>query len=340
VTATEYPASAGGDVVGPTIFGHAGSPAAFSVGAIRAGVTNAPEAFSSRGPVTHYFGPVSGAAPAPALTQTIPKPDAVATDCVRSTFFVPSSSPGIFRFCGTSAAAPHAAAIAALAKQANPSLAPGQIDAGLAATARPVGSFGHAAVGAGILDAHRMLEDIALPPVVTILNPPSPISNNRLPSIGFAANRPVSFGCSIDGGQPLPCVSPFTPLDPLADGVHGFAVRGEDLAGKVGVSPTVTFTVDTIAPRTSFSKKPRRTLRTRRRTAKATFGFASNEPNPTFTCRIDGGLVRFCPQRLVRRFKAGRHVMRAMAVDAAGNVDKTPATFRFKVRRVGAGSRH
>jgi len=59
----------------------------------------------------------------------------------------------------------------------------------------------------------------------------------------------------------------------------------------------------------------------------------------SFTCRVDGGLVHFCPQRLARRFKAGRHVLRAMAVDAAGNVDKTPATFRFEVKQVGRGSR-
>ena len=113
-------------------------------------------------------------------------------------------------------------------------------------------------------------------------------------------------------------------------------MRGEDLAGRVGISRTVTFIVDTVAPRTSFRRKPRRTLRTRTRRARAVFRFASNEPGSTFTCRVDGGLVRFCPQRLVRRFGVGRHVMRAMAVDAAGNVDRTPATFRFKVKQVGA----
>ena len=339
VSATEYPQSSDVDVVGPAIFGHAGSPAAFSVGAIRAGVTNAPEGFSSRGPVTHYFGPASGATPAGSLTQTIAKPDAVATDCGRTTFFVPTLTAGIFRFCGTSAAAPHAAAIAALARQANPGLTPSQISAGLAATARPVGPFGPNAVGAGLLDAHRMIEDIALPPVVRILNPPRPLSNNPSPSIGFSANRPVSFACSLDGREPLPCSSPFTPLDRLGDGVHGFAVRGEDIAGKVGNSGTVTFTVDTVAPRTSFAKKPRKTLRTRKRKARAVFGFRSSEPGSTFTCRVDGGLVRFCPPRLARRFDVGRHVLRAMAVDAAGNVDTTPATFRFTVRRVGGGSR-
>jgi hypothetical protein len=338
VSATEYPQSKEGDVVGPAIYGHAGAPAAFSLGAIRVGNFSEPEFFSSRGPVRHFFGPVTGTGAPPPLEQTISKPTAVASDCGRTTFFVPTKTAGIYRFCGTSAAGPHAAAIAALARQANPSLTPDQIGAGLAATARAVGGFGPNAVGAGILDAHRMLEDVALPPVITIVNPPRPLSNNRSPSIGFTANRPVSFACSMDAAPPSPCTSPFTPPVPLADGVHGFAVRGEDLAGRVGISKTVTFVVDTVAPRTSFRRKPRRTLRTRTRRARAVFRFASNEPGSTFTCRIDGGLAHFCPRRLVRRFGLGRHVMRATAVDAAGNVDKTPAAFRFKVKQVGSGS--
>jgi hypothetical protein len=339
VSATEYPESSGGDVVGPSIYGHAGTAGAISLGAIRVGVADAPERYSSRGPVTHYFGPVGGGTPAPPLEQTISKPNAVASDCGRTTFFVPTSTPGIFRFCGTSAAAPHAAAIAALARQANPSLTPAQLRAGLAATARPVGSLGPNEVGAGLLDAHNLLEDVALPPAIAIVSPPAAISRNRSPSIGFTANRPVSFACSLDGGEPVPCSSPFTPLDPLGDGLHGFAVRGEDLAGRVGVSPTVTFTVDTIAPRTSFGAKPRRVLRTRSRRAKAVFGLVSSEPGSTFTCRIDGGLLHYCQSRFVRRYKVGRHVLRAMAIDAAGNVDKTPAAFRFKVVQVGRGSR-
>jgi subtilisin family serine protease len=339
VASTDYPSSSGEDVVGPSIFGHSGAPGAISLGAIQAGVTNAPEFYSSRGPVTHYFGPVGGGnIPAPALKETIQKPDVVATDCVRTTFFVPTKTAGI-RFCGTSAAAPHAAAIAALARQANPSLTPAQVRDGLFSTARVVGAFGPNAVGAGLLDAHRMIEDIALPPVITIVNPPPAVSRNRLPSIGFRANRPVSFACSIDAAVPRPCTSPFTPLDPLKDGPHGFAVQGEDIAGKIGVSETVHFTVDTVAPRTSFSRHPRRTLRTRHRRARAVFGFVSSEPRSSFTCRVDGGLVHFCPARFVRRFRVGRHVLRAMAVDAAGNVDKTPATFRFQVKQVGRASR-
>ena len=202
-----------------------------------------------------------------------------------------------------------------------------------------MGAFGPNAVGAGLLDAHNLLEDFALPPSIAIVSPPAAISRNRSPSIAFTANRPVSFACSLDGGEPFPCTSPFTPVEPLGDGLHGFAVRGVDLAGRVGVSPTVTFTVDTIAPRTSFGARPRKVLRTRSRRAKAVFGLVSSEPGSTFTCRVDGGLLHYCSSRFVRRYKVGRHVLRAMAIDAAGNVDKTPATFRFKVVRVGSGSR-
>ncbi len=64
VSGTEYPASGGGDVVGPTVFGHAGAASAVAVGAVPVPVSpfNATpvERYSSRGPVTNYFGPVEG----------------------------------------------------------------------------------------------------------------------------------------------------------------------------------------------------------------------------------------------------------------------------------------
>ena len=339
VSATEYPKSSGGDVVGPTIFGHAGAASTVAVGAVQAGVANAPEFYSSRGPVTHYFGPVNGSAPAAPLVQGIPKPNLAATDCGRTTFFFPSKkTPGIFRFCGTSAAAPHAAAVAALVRQANPSLTPAQVLAAMVAAAKPVGAFGPNAVGAGLVDAYGALGGAALPPEISITEAPPALSRNRTPSISFAANRPVVFSCAYDGGQFAPCSSPFTPPEPLGDGLHGFVARGVDLAGRTGTSRTVLFTVDTVPPRTFITTHPRRTIRTRTRRAKAVFGFASNEPGATFTCRVDGGLSRFCAARLVKRFAAGRHVIRVLAVDAAGNVDPSPATFGFRVKRVGVHS--
>jgi len=160
VTESEYPESTGGDTVGPTIFGHNGAVDAISTGAIRYDTTLAPEKFSSRGPLTHYFGPVNGASPAPPLPspQEIHKPDLVATDCGMTSFFVPTATPGLYRFCGTSAAAPHAAAVAALMRDMNPSLTPAQTRTALISSGRPVAGFGPDAVGAGLIDAVAAVE--------------------------------------------------------------------------------------------------------------------------------------------------------------------------------------
>lgn len=162
VEEVEYPVSSGTDVVGPTIFGHAGAAAAMSVGAVPFNTNSAPEPYSSRGPVRHEYGPVEGASPAPKLgtPEIVEKPDFVATDCGVTTFFAFLSG-GKWRFCGTSAAAPHAAAVAALMLQRNSALTPAEVRAKLAETARPVGSFGSDAVGAGLIDGMNALEGTA-----------------------------------------------------------------------------------------------------------------------------------------------------------------------------------
>jgi hypothetical protein len=335
VTASEYPESAGGDVVGPTIFGHSGAANVVSVGAVRFNDGSRPEDFSSRGPVVNYFGPVTGAAPAaPIPPTTLSKPDLVATDGGASTFFGQPVA-GVWRFFGTSAAAPHAAAVAALIKQANPSLSPEQLRLALAATARPVGGFGPNAVGAGLVDAYAAVRSVALPPTVSITERPPALDNEPRPQIGFVANRPASFSCMLDGAAPRPCASPFVPSARLTEGQHGFVVQATDAAGRRGQSELVSFVVDTRRPRTFFRKKPRRIVRTRHRRVRAVFRFASNERHVTFVCRVDGGLPRFCKRRLVRRFRVGRHVVRVRARDAAGNLDRSAAVHRFEVVRRG-----
>ncbi|HYJ22414.1 MAG TPA: S8 family serine peptidase, partial [Solirubrobacterales bacterium] len=299
VSATEYPQSSLGDVVGPTVFGHSGSAAAISVGAVRYDEATKPERFSSRGPVKHYFGPATGPGPAAATgEQTIAKPDLAATDGGANTFFGAFQA-GVWRFFGTSAAAPHAAAVAALMRQANPTASAAQIRAALVATARPVGAFGPTAVGAGLVDAFGAVAALAPPPTITIAKAPLPLSRDRRPTIEFSANRPVAFSCEVDGGPAQPCASPFAVPAALADGHHGIAVTGVDVAGRVGTA-TAAFAIDTRRPRTRIARHPPKLIRTRHRSVRAKFRFASDEAGVRFVCKVDRGLLRFCGRRISR----------------------------------------
>ncbi len=336
VTETEYPESSEGDVVGPTVFGHAGSAAAIGVGAVRYSDGSKPERYSSRGPVRHYFGPVVNASPAPATgEQVIAKPDLAATDCGATTFFARPEA-GVWRFCGTSAAAPHAAAVAALVRQANPGASAAQVRSALTSTARPVGAFGPDAVGAGLLDAYGAVAALALPPAVAITKAPQSLSRNRWPTIEFSANRPAAFACAVDGGAPQACASPFTVPAPLRDGPHGISITGTDAAGRTG-SAAASFVIDTKPPRTRIVRHPRRLVRTHRRRVREVFRFRSSEAGSTFVCKLDRGLPRPCGRRIAHRFGVGRHAIRVRARDRAGNLDRSPAIFHFRVKRLGRG---
>jgi hypothetical protein len=338
VVGTEYPASSGGDVVGPTVFGHAGSSAAIAVGAVRYNDGGKPESYSSRGPVKHFFGPVTGAAPAPPIfPRETAKPDLAASDCVATTFFSQRDSAGAWRFCGTSAAAPHAAAVAALIREANPGASAAQVRAALVGSARGIPNFGLNDVGAGLVDAGAAVSALALPPTVTLTKTPEPLSRSRRPTVEFKSNRPVTFSCAVDGASPQICSSPYTLPYGVADGQHGIAVTAVDRAGRSASSGVASFRVDTRAPRTRIAKRPRKVVRIKRRQARLRFRFRASEPGVIFVCKVDRGLLRFCGPNFSRRFAAGKHVVVVRARDAAGNVDRTPAVFHFRVKRVGRG---
>ncbi len=203
---TEYPESSGGDVVGPTIYGHAGAASAISVAAIRFNSTTEPEEYSSRGPVTHYFGPVEGPLPAESLLtpEELAKPDVTATDCGVTTFFA-SKVGAIWRFCGTSAAAPHAAAVAALLRQGDANADVEEIRESLLGTATPIGAFPPAAVGSGLVNARAAIEDLPeltaeedgpstpVPPTEEPVTPPPPAPTSAPPA---AAPLQVAPGTS------------------------------------------------------------------------------------------------------------------------------------------------
>lgn len=64
------------------------------------------------------------------------------------------------------------------------------------------------------------------------------------------------------------------------------------------------------------------------------FWLSSSEAGSSFLCRLDKSAFKPCGSpKAYRHLKPGRHTFRAEAVDAAGNVDQSPAVARIKIPR-------
>jgi hypothetical protein len=206
ITGVQYHASLGGDIVGPSIFGHSGAASVGSTAAIPYTNSNTSEDYSSRGPGTLYYDDTPNVI-ALATPQVLNKPDFAATDNVQNTFFGPPIG-GIPHFAGSSAAAPQAAAIGALLEQYDPALTATQVLATLRSTARPVTTNGAPSdVGGGYLDASAALASVVplpAPPTGAAATPgngqaalkwSAPATNPNFPINGYVVT-PILAGVS------------------------------------------------------------------------------------------------------------------------------------------------
>jgi hypothetical protein len=90
---------------------------------------------------------------------------------------------------------------------------------------------------------------------------------------------------------------------------------------------------DKTAPRTRItSHPPKRRLIDKRRVLVA-FRFSANEAGAAFRCRLDGGPFKPCRSPRAYMIRPGRHAFRVFAIDAAGNRDRSPTLFAFRIRR-------
>ncbi|MEO8675188.1 MAG: S8 family serine peptidase, partial [Casimicrobiaceae bacterium] len=134
--------------------------------------SNEIEEFSSDGPRRAFFNPdLSAVTPGNFLAATNggivrQKPDFTAADGVDTT--LPPAT-GLNPFYGTSAAAPHAGAIAALVKQAAPAATPAQIRTFLTSTSLDIMAAGvDDASGAGILQAFQAVQATGITGIATL----------------------------------------------------------------------------------------------------------------------------------------------------------------------------
>jgi hypothetical protein len=167
-------------------------------------------------------------------------------------------------------------------------------------------------------------------PLVTLTDKPAALTNQTIASFSFGSNKSDStFDCELDGAGFAPCTSPS--LYPgLGDGPHTFAVQAT--AVTTGPPTTYTWTVDTIAPDTTITSSPP----TPSGSASANFAFTSSEAGSTFACSLDaGGSTPCASPTTYSGLGDGAHTFRVEAVDAARNVDASPAVYSWQIAGVG-----
>ncbi len=170
------------------------------------------------------------------------------------------------------------------------------------------------------------------PPDTTITGTPTNPTNDTTPTFTFTSNEAGStFQCQITATAGYTaCTSPYTPTLPA--GSYTFRVRATDAAGLQDATPaTFTFTIDTTPPDTTITSGPTGTVAS----TSAAFTYSSTKPTgATFQCALDGAAFSTCPASYTG-LQQGSHTFQVRAIDAAGNVDPTPAARSWIVDTVG-----
>jgi len=188
-----------------------------------------------------------------------------------------------------------------------------------------------------------------VPPIVTLTIPPPNGGNGFFKTkpviVSVAATDPSnvqSFSCTDNGsaigvgslaGIGTPSAS--GTLSVIAEGNHALVCQATDGFGNFGAAPgsanTGSLKIDTVPPETTINSGPADEITT----ASATFTFSGTDATSgvaSFECRFDGSAFAACTSPQTRSgLTIGPHTFDVRAIDAAGNVDATPATKTFKV---------
>src|SRR3954447_10990945 len=171
------------------------------------------------------------------------------------------------------------------------------------------------------------------PPDTNITGGPAVPTSSTTAAFTYTSTEAGStFQCSLDDAAFGTCPISYTGL---AQGAHNFRVRATDAVGNTDPTPaTRSWTVDTVAPETTFSTGgPSGPTNNN----SPSFAFTSTETGSSFECKLDGpgaptGAFAVCtPPKSFAGLADGAYTLSVRAIDAAGNVDGSPATRVFTV---------
>jgi hypothetical protein len=151
---------------------------------------------------------------------------------------------------------------------------------------------------------------------------PSGATSSTSATFNFSSNKPAAtFECQLDAAAWQVCQSPMT-LTGLAEGQHSFNIRAKDAAGTDPVPETRTWKVDLTSPETTIHSGPSGATTS----TSGTLTFTASEAGSSFQCRLDGGEWSQCSSpKVYADLSLGAHTFEVRAIDAAANVDASPA---------------
>ncbi len=169
-------------------------------------------------------------------------------------------------------------------------------------------------------------------PNTAITSGPAGATNDRDPRFTLEASKDgVHFECRFEGAEWAPCEgNPHRP-GPLADGPYTLEARAVDAVGADDTPARRTFVVDVAAPNTAIVTAPKPVISDPR----PVISFSASEP-AHYECSMAG------PGRSAEWFACetpyrpggladGEWTFSVRAIDAAGNVDTTPAVTKFRL---------
>jgi hypothetical protein len=172
--------------------------------------------------------------------------------------------------------------------------------------------------------------DITAPGAPSIDSGPSGFVASDAPSFTFSEPDAADFVCWLDADEGASECSGSASYSGVPDGSHTFGVRAVDTAGNLGPASTRQWAVDTTAPTTTITEGPPTVT-----SGGGTFTFTGDDAGAGVTgyeCRLDAEAFGDCTSpKAYTGLGNGSHTFYVRALDGAGNVDPTPASYTWTV---------
>ncbi len=171
-------------------------------------------------------------------------------------------------------------------------------------------------------------------PETSIDSEPPAVTNDPTATFTFSTDEAVAdFHCRVDSAAFAACSGNGTHTTAsLTDGAHTFEVRAVNDADEPDPTPaSSSIVVDTVPPDTSFTSGPAGGVAS----GDVSFEFAASNGGAAIQCSLDGEAFAGCTSpRAYTALADGSHTFEVRSIDAAGNIDPTPAERSFSVDTV------